>query len=123
MTARPKWDYCMKELFRNLWRRYKYQKQGIVDETMTKNPGILEAVKEVRHISLGRWARAMYDGHMKMVRDQHARDAYVRDSGAEQERARLSTLIAHMDAAGEGDQVARLQDPEFVQEMLKKYDL
>ena len=40
--------------------------------------------------------------------------------GAEQERARLSTLIARMDAAGEGDQVARLQDPEFVQEMLKK---
>ncbi|MFR2606949.1 MAG: hypothetical protein ACLTAX_18390 [Waltera sp.] len=61
---------------------------------MTKNPGILEAVKEVRHMSLGRWARAMYDGHMKMVRDQQARDAYVRDSGAEQERARLSTLIA-----------------------------
>jgi hypothetical protein len=92
-------------------------------ETMTKNPGILEAVKEVRHMSLGRWARAMYDGHMKMVRDQQARDAYVRDSVAEQERARLSTLIAHMDAAGEEDQVARLQDPEFVQEMLKKYDL
>ena len=92
-------------------------------ETMTRNPGILEAVKEVRHMSLGRWARAMYDGHMKMVRDQQARDAYVRDSGAEQERARLSTLIARMDAAGEGDQVARLQDPEFVQEMLKKYDL
>ena len=89
-------------------------------ETMTKNLGILEAVKEVRHMSLGRWARAMYDGHMKMVRDQHARDAYVWDSGAEQERARLSTLIARMDAAGEGDQVARLQDPEFVQEMLKK---
>lgn len=92
-------------------------------ETMTKNPGILEAVKEVRHMCLGRWARAMYDGHMKMVRDQQVRDAYVRDSGAEQERARLSTLIARMDAAGEGDQVARLQDPEFIQEMLKKYDL
>ena len=61
-------------------------------ETMTKNPGILEAVKEVRHMSLGRWARAMYDGHMKMVRDQQARDAYVRDSGAEQERARLSKV-------------------------------
>ena len=59
MIVRPKWDYRMKELFRNfiilkyfisdildipiekirslklrntnLWRRYKYQKQGIVD--------------------------------------------------------------------------------------------
>lgn len=88
-------------------------------EAMTKNPGILEAVKEVRHMSLGRWARARYEEHMKMVRDQHARDAYVRDEGMN----RLTTLIARMDAAGEGDQVTRLQDPEFVQEMLKKYDL
>ena len=92
-------------------------------ETMTKNPGILEAIKEVRHMSLGRWARARYDEHMKMVRDQNARDAYVRDSGAEQERNRLTMLIARMDAAGEGNQVTRLQDPEFVQEMLRKYDL
>lgn len=38
-------------------------------ETMTRNPGILEAVKEVRHMSLGKWARARYDEHMKMVRD------------------------------------------------------
>lgn len=270
MIARPKWDYCMKELFRNfiilkyfisdildipiekirslklrntnLWRRYKYQKQGIVDvllelnddtkisielqihtvkhwdkrqlfymgkllteelsvgdnyermkkcitisilnfnmttdrtyhrkyllreengevfsdlvelhilelnkaltgqridewiqlfnveteddlkmlETLTKNPGILEAVKEVRHMSLGRWARAMYDEHMKMVRDQHARDEYVRDLGAEQERNRLTNLIARMNAEGDEDNIPRLQDPEFVREMLKKYNL
>lgn len=32
-------------------------------ETMTRNPGILEAVKEVRHMSLGKWARARYDEH------------------------------------------------------------
>jgi len=32
----------------------------------------------------------------------------------------LTTLIARMDAAGEGDQVIRLQDPEFVWKMLKK---
>lgn len=142
MIARPKWDYCMKELFRNfiilkyfisdildipiekirslklrntnLWRRYRYQKQGIEDvgqridewiqlfnveteedlkmlESTTKNLGVLEAVEEVRHVSLGRWAKARYDEHMKMVRDQNARDDYVRDSGAEQERNRLTT--------------------------------
>ena len=96
-------------------------------ETMTRNPGILEAVKEVRHMSLGKWARARYDEHMKMVRDQNARDAYVRDEGinigVEQERNRLANLIARMNAEGDEDQVTRLQDPEFVQEMLKKYDL
>ena len=88
-------------------------------EAMTRNPGILEAIKEVRHMSLGKWARVRYEEHMKMVRDQHARDEYVRDEGMN----RLTTLIARMNAAGEGDQVTRLQDPEFVQEMLKKYDL
>lgn len=76
--------------------------------------GVLEAVKEVRHMSLGRWARARYDEHMKMVRDQNARDDYVRDSGAEQERNSLTTLIVRMDAAGEGNRVTRLQDPEFI---------
>ena len=30
-------------------------------------------------MSLGKWARARYDEHMKMVRDQNARDDYVRD--------------------------------------------
>ena len=68
-----------------------------------------------------------YDEHMKMVRDQNARDAYVRDEGinigVEQERNRLANLIARMNAEGDEDQVTRLQDPEFVQEMLKKYDL
>ena len=39
---------------------------------------------------------------MKMVRDQNARDAYVRDEGinigVEQERNRLANLIARMNA-------------------------
>lgn len=78
-------------------------------------------------MSLGKWARAMYDEHMKKVRDQHARDDYVRDQGididAEQERNRLTNLIARMNAAGEEDQVTHLQDPEFVREMLEKYNL
>ena len=30
----------MKELFRNLWRRYKYQKQGIVDVLLELNKAL-----------------------------------------------------------------------------------
>lgn len=92
-------------------------------ETMTKNPGILEAIKEVRQMSLGKWARARYDEHMKMVRDQNARDDYVRDEGINIGVNRLMNLIARMNAEGDEDNIPRLQDPEFVQEMLKKYDL
>lgn len=114
----------MKELFRNLWRRYKYQKQGIVDvgnhDKEPRNSGSGERGKTYESGKMG-------ESHVRWTYENGAGSAcqgcLCPGSGAEQERARLSTLIARMDAAGEGDQVARLQDPEFIQEMLKKYDL
>lgn len=53
-------------------------------ETKTGNPGILEAIKEVRVMSLGKRWKVMYDAHMKQIRDQNARDDYVRKEGIEQ---------------------------------------
>ena len=50
-------------------------------ETKTKNPGILEAIKEVRVMGLGRVLKALYDDHLKQIRDQNARDDYVREEG------------------------------------------
>ena len=50
-------------------------------EAKTKNPGILEAIKEVRVISLGRTIKVLYEGRMKQIRDRNARDAYVREEG------------------------------------------
>ena len=48
---------------------------------MSKNPGILEAIKEVRVMGLGRVLKALYDDHLKQIRDQNARDDYVREEG------------------------------------------
>ncbi len=53
-------------------------------QTTTKNRGILEAIKEVRIMNLGKTMRALYEGHMKQIRDQYARDEYVRTEGIEQ---------------------------------------
>ena len=50
----------------------------------TKNPGVLEAIKEVRIMNLGKTMRTLYEGHMKQIRDQYARDEYVRAEGMEQ---------------------------------------
>ena len=53
-------------------------------EAKTKNRGILEAIKEVRVMSLGQRWKMMYDARMKLIRDQHAREDYVREEGREQ---------------------------------------
>ncbi len=53
-------------------------------QTTTKNPGIPEAIKEVRIMSLIKTIRALYEGHMKHIRDRYARDEYVRMEGLQQ---------------------------------------
>lgn len=49
--------------------------------TKTKNPGIIEAIREVRTMRLGKTLKALYDAHMKQIRDRNARDDYVRMVG------------------------------------------
>ncbi len=47
----------------------------------TSNPGILEAIRELRAMGLVRNMRALYEARQKQIRDQLARDDYVRDEG------------------------------------------
>ena len=51
------------------------------DMIKTKNPGILEAIREIKLANAGKVIRAMYDAHMKEIRDRDARDDYVREEG------------------------------------------
>ena len=44
-----------------------------------KNPGLLEAVKEVKVMSLRKGLRALYEAHLREIRDRNARDAFVRE--------------------------------------------
>ena len=46
-----------------------------------KNPGLLEAVKEVKVMSLRKGLRALYEAHLREIRDRNARDAFVREEG------------------------------------------
>ena len=48
-----------------------------------KNPGLLEAVKEVKVMSLRKGLRALYEAHLREIRDRNARDAFVREEGME----------------------------------------
>ncbi|MDE7354535.1 MAG: Rpn family recombination-promoting nuclease/putative transposase [Acetatifactor sp.] len=58
----------------------------------TKNPGVLEAISEVRKMSLGKGLRALYEAHLKEVRDRWAREDYVRMEGEEKGRAEGEAL-------------------------------
>lgn len=50
----------------------------------TENVGILEAIRELKRMSLGEKIRARYEAHMKAVRDHHAAMDYAHDSGVEE---------------------------------------
>lgn len=49
----------------------------------TGNAGILEAIRELKRMSLGERIRARYEAHLKAVRDYNAAMDYARDSGME----------------------------------------
>ena len=66
----------------NDWIRvFNARTEEELDMIKTDNPGILEAIKEIKLASAGKAIRAMYDAHMKEIRDRNARDDYVRDEG------------------------------------------
>ena len=47
----------------------------------TKNPGILEAIRELRRLSLDSPMKWRYDAYLKRKRDEKAREAYVWEEG------------------------------------------
>ncbi len=47
----------------------------------TENPGILEAIRELRRMSMSNPLRLRYEAYLKRVRDEKAREGYVWDQG------------------------------------------
>ncbi|MCI9142852.1 MAG: Rpn family recombination-promoting nuclease/putative transposase [Lachnospiraceae bacterium] len=65
----------------NWIRVFNARTEEDLDMVKTDNLGILEAIREIKLASAGKAIRAMYDAHMKEIRDRNARDDYVRDEG------------------------------------------
>lgn len=53
----------------------------------TKNPGIQEAICELRRMNLRNPLRLRYEAYLKRRRDEKAREAYVRDEGIQEGKA------------------------------------
>ena len=65
-------------------RFFNAESEEDLDMIRTKNPGIQEAIEELRRLSMDNPIRALYEAHQKKVRDQKARDEYVWDLGREE---------------------------------------
>ena len=66
----------------NDWiRLFNAESEEDLDMIKTENAGILEAIREVKIMSLSKRLRLHYEAHMKDVRDRKAREKYVRMEG------------------------------------------
>ena len=83
-------------------RLFNARTEEDLDMIKTENPGILEAIREIKVMSLGKSLRWLYEARLKEIRDLKARDDYVRDEGIEIGRTegraegRIYTIIAHV---------------------------
>ena len=101
-------------------------------EAGTKNAGILEAIKEVRVMSLGKTLRLMYEARLKEIRDRDAREDYVRNEGIEQGRSegrsqgedRLNRLHGSLIADKRFDDLERsIKDKKYREQLYKEYEI
>ena len=97
-------------------------------EAETKNPGILEAIKEVREMGMGRALRLLREAKLKEIRDRNARDAYVRMEGQNEGRAQgeemLNRLNGCLIADKRHDDLERaIEDKEYREQLYKEYGI
>lgn len=97
-------------------------------QTSTKNLGIMEAIKEVRTMRLGKTLRVIYDAHMKQVRDRNARDDYVRMEGREEGRSegedRMNRLALSLIQAGRQEDIERAAtDKKYRNQLYEEYGI
>ncbi|MCR2046802.1 Rpn family recombination-promoting nuclease/putative transposase [Acetatifactor muris] len=106
-------------------RIFNAETEEELDMIKTENPGILEAIREIKLSSAGKVIRALYDAHMKEIRDRNARDDYVREEGiaigetrgraegwAEGELQKVISLVRK--------KISRNMSPEEIADMLEE---
>ena len=93
-------------------------------EAGTKNAGILEAIKEVRVMSLGKTLRLMYEARLKEIRDRDAREDYVRNEGRSQGEDRMNRLVICLIENGRQDDIEKAaRDKQYREQLYKEYEI
>ena len=62
----------------------------------TNNPGIQEAIREMKRMSLNNPLRLRYEAYLKRVRDEQAREMYVEKKGRAEGRAEFILELLEM---------------------------
>lgn len=78
-------------------------------QAKTKNPEIVEAIREVRVMRLGKTIKILYDAHKKQIRDRNARDDYVRMEGRTEDEDKMNCLVLILIQAGWQDYIEKRQ--------------
>ena len=101
-------------------------------EAGTKNLGILEAIKEVRVMSLRKNLRLIHEARLKEIRDRDAREDYVRkegwneghSTGRSEGEDRLNNLNCRLIADKRYEDLERAtQDREYREQLYKEYGI
>ena len=97
-------------------------------EAGTNNLGILEAIKEVRIMSLRKNLRLLHEARLKEIRDRDAREDYVRregwDAGRSEGEDRLNRLHGSLIADKRFEDLERsVKDKEYREQLYKEYGI
>ena len=89
-------------------------------EKSTNNLGILEAIKEVRIMSLRKNLRLLHEARLKEIRDRDAREDYVRREGENMLNRLYGSLIT--DKRFE-DLEKSIKDKEYREQLYREYGI
>lgn len=93
-------------------------------EASTKNIGVLEAIKEVKAMSLGKTLRMLHEARLKEIRDRNAREDYVRGEGIEQGELRVNRLYRALIMDKRYDDMEKaVNDKSFREQLYREYGI
>ena len=103
-------------------RLFKAETEEELDmiRTQTRNPGVLEAIKEVKVMNLGKNLRALYEAYMMEKRDKAAWEYTLREQGEE----KLNQLILKLMTDKRYEDLEKAaRDKEYRAQLYKEYQL
>jgi predicted transposase/invertase (TIGR01784 family) len=111
-------------------RLFNAKTEEELDMIKTSNPGIREAMRELRVMSLGKRLRLIHEEHLKEIRDRHMIEDEAREEGervgrAEGSEQKLMDLISRKLAKGQSvEQIAEAleEEPEVVSRLIQKLE-
>ena len=95
-----------------------------LDMIQTNNPGLLEAIHEVKTMSLSKRMRLRYEAHLKEIRDRNAREEYVREEGRKEGVGSMARLTEILLNESRYDDLKRAStDKKYRQRLFEEYKI